>query len=284
MSVRRSTPQAESGESGRARPRGGGAGRADHLSAGALPLAIFLPGEDHENFELAEEIPGPVHGGAGRSRAGDRRGDRRLAFREARRPGFTTTPPRSSTRTASCSGNIARCTSRTIPLLREVLLHAGRPRFSGLADAARQDRRLRLLGSMVSRGRAPHGAARRGDSLLSDGDRLASERESEVRLRPAFRLGNDPAQPCHRERLLRRRGRIASATKRRTAATGSNSGAKVSSSRRAARFSPRRASSARKRIFADVEWKRVNEHRTHWPFLRDRRIDAYAGIEQRLLD
>ena len=37
-------------------------------------------------------------------------------------------------------------------------------------------------------------------------------------------------------------------------------------------------------IFADVEWKRVNEHRTHWPFLRDRRIDAYAGLEQRLLD
>lgn len=37
-------------------------------------------------------------------------------------------------------------------------------------------------------------------------------------------------------------------------------------------------------IFADVEWERVNEHRTHWPFLRDRRIDAYEGLEKRLLD
>ena len=37
-------------------------------------------------------------------------------------------------------------------------------------------------------------------------------------------------------------------------------------------------------VIADVEWDRVNEHRTHWPFLRDRRVDAYAGIEQRLLD
>jgi N-carbamoylputrescine amidase len=37
-------------------------------------------------------------------------------------------------------------------------------------------------------------------------------------------------------------------------------------------------------ISAQVEWKRVNEHRTHWPFLRDRRIDAYAGIQQRLID
>jgi N-carbamoylputrescine amidase len=37
-------------------------------------------------------------------------------------------------------------------------------------------------------------------------------------------------------------------------------------------------------ILADIDWARVNEHRTHWPFLRDRRIDAYAGLEQRLLD
>jgi N-carbamoylputrescine amidase len=37
-------------------------------------------------------------------------------------------------------------------------------------------------------------------------------------------------------------------------------------------------------LTAEIDWKRVNEHRTHWPFLRDRRIDAYAGLEQRLLD
>ncbi|MDB6147836.1 MAG: Nitrilase/cyanide hydratase and apolipoprotein N-acyltransferase [Spartobacteria bacterium] len=37
-------------------------------------------------------------------------------------------------------------------------------------------------------------------------------------------------------------------------------------------------------VMAEIDWDRVNEHRTHWPFLRDRRVDAYAGIEQRLLD
>jgi N-carbamoylputrescine amidase len=37
-------------------------------------------------------------------------------------------------------------------------------------------------------------------------------------------------------------------------------------------------------VIGEVDWARVNEHRTHWPFLRDRRVDAYAGIEQRLLD
>jgi N-carbamoylputrescine amidase len=28
----------------------------------------------------------------------------------------------------------------------------------------------------------------------------------------------------------------------------------------------------------------VDQVRTHWPFLRDRRIDAYAGITERFLD
>ena len=37
-------------------------------------------------------------------------------------------------------------------------------------------------------------------------------------------------------------------------------------------------------VAAEIDWKRVNEHRTHWPFLRDRRVDAYAGIQQRLID
>jgi N-carbamoylputrescine amidase len=37
-------------------------------------------------------------------------------------------------------------------------------------------------------------------------------------------------------------------------------------------------------VMAEIDWSRVNEHRTHWPFLRDRRVDAYAGLERRMLD
>ena len=37
-------------------------------------------------------------------------------------------------------------------------------------------------------------------------------------------------------------------------------------------------------VIGEIDWAHVNEHRTHWPFLRDRRVDAYGGIEQRLLD
>jgi N-carbamoylputrescine amidase len=37
-------------------------------------------------------------------------------------------------------------------------------------------------------------------------------------------------------------------------------------------------------VMADIEWAQVDVTRTHWPFLRDRRIDAYSGIEQRIID
>jgi N-carbamoylputrescine amidase len=37
-------------------------------------------------------------------------------------------------------------------------------------------------------------------------------------------------------------------------------------------------------LTADVDLAKVNESRTHWPFLRDRRIEAYADLTQRYLD
>ncbi|MGA2607547.1 MAG: carbon-nitrogen hydrolase [Terriglobia bacterium] len=37
-------------------------------------------------------------------------------------------------------------------------------------------------------------------------------------------------------------------------------------------------------VLADVDLERLEETRRNWPFFRDRRIDAYAGITQRFLD
>nr|MBC8326774.1 acyltransferase [Limisphaerales bacterium] len=37
-------------------------------------------------------------------------------------------------------------------------------------------------------------------------------------------------------------------------------------------------------LLVQVDLSQVNEARTHWPFLRDRRIDAYGGITERFLD
>jgi N-carbamoylputrescine amidase len=37
-------------------------------------------------------------------------------------------------------------------------------------------------------------------------------------------------------------------------------------------------------LVVPVDLAKVDVTRTHWPFLRDRRIDAYGGLTQRLLD
>jgi N-carbamoylputrescine amidase len=37
-------------------------------------------------------------------------------------------------------------------------------------------------------------------------------------------------------------------------------------------------------LVVPVDLAQVDQTRTHWPFLRDRRIDAYGGITQRLID
>jgi len=37
-------------------------------------------------------------------------------------------------------------------------------------------------------------------------------------------------------------------------------------------------------LTAQLDFAQVHEARTHWPFLRDRRIDAYGGITERFLD
>jgi len=37
-------------------------------------------------------------------------------------------------------------------------------------------------------------------------------------------------------------------------------------------------------IMVEIDMNRIEEARTHWPFLRDRRIDAYEGLSQRFLD
>jgi N-carbamoylputrescine amidase len=37
-------------------------------------------------------------------------------------------------------------------------------------------------------------------------------------------------------------------------------------------------------LLADVDVALIEQTRRHWPFLRDRRVDAYAGITQRFLD
>jgi N-carbamoylputrescine amidase len=45
-----------------------------------------------------------------------------------------------------------------------------------------------------------------------------------------------------------------------------------------------KAGSGEETIVVEVDTSRVDVARTHWPFLRDRRVDAYGGIVSRYLD
>ena len=243
----------------------------------------FCQSEDHANFELAEEIPGPST--AALSAVARETGAVIVASLFERR---TAGLYHNTAAIIGADGELPREISQdAYPgrsfLLREVLFHPGRPRFQSLADPARQDRRLRLLGPVVSGSGPPNDLAGRRDSFLSNRDRVAPVGKSEIRLRPAFRLGNDAAQSRDRERVFRR-GRQS----RRSRSAGRWRWDRVLGPklhRRASGEILAKASVDREEIiFADIEWKRVDEHRTHWPFLRDRRIDAYGGIEQRLLD
>lgn len=37
-------------------------------------------------------------------------------------------------------------------------------------------------------------------------------------------------------------------------------------------------------LISEVDFSALDQQRVHWPFLRDRRVDAYSGIDQRFLD
>jgi len=70
---------------------------------------------------------------------------------------------------------------------------------------------------------------------------------------------------------------------RRRAERGSSSGDRRSCATRKARCSPRRPD-REEILLGEVDPARIEEVRRNWPFLRDRRIDAYAGITSRILD
>src|SRR5205823_4854645 len=71
------------------------------------------------------------------------------SLRNGERASFTTRP-RSLTRMASFSEISQDAHSGRSTVSREILFHAGRSWFSSVGDEARQNRRLHLLGPMVS--------------------------------------------------------------------------------------------------------------------------------------
>ena len=169
-------------------------------------------------------------------------------------------------------------------LLREVLLHARRPRLPRVADALREDRRLRLLGSMVSRSRAAHRARRRADSFLSRPPSAGIPARKRSTARGSTTRGKRSSARTPSRMAATSPCRIASATKRRTAATASSSGDRASSPILPGRSWPRPPRAEEEILIVEVDLDALDTQRTHWPFFRDRRIDAYGDIQKRFID
>ena len=245
----------------------------------------FCQSEDHENFELAEPIPGPSTAGLSKARQKTLRRHHRLALREARLRPLPQHRRRHRRRRRTPRHLPQDAHPRRPALLREILFHSRRPRLSRLENPLRQNRRPHLLGPMVSRGRPPHRHAGRGNPLLSHRHRLASRRK-----RPnTARTSTAPGKLIQRSHAVANGCYVAvpnrvGLEKPGSAATASSSGAKASSPAPRGQILAKAGVEKEEILIVPVDLAKVDVTRTHWPFLRDRRIDAYSGLTKRLID
>ena len=172
------------------------------LFAGHYPCQT----EDHRRFEDAEPIPGPTYDALVGRRETTQSRDRRLTFRTPSPRTCITTRPSCSMPTARSRAVTARCTSPTIrTTTKNSISRPGDLGFRSLPTQVRRRRTAGLLGPMVSRSgpaRRPWPGAAFG---LSDRHRLAGQGKRGVRRQPTCGLGNDDAQPRHRQRRVRGR-------------------------------------------------------------------------------
>ena len=108
------------------------------------------------------------------------------------------------------------------------------------------------------------------------------ESDAERSAAPAQRVGDDSALARHRQRSLRGQCESRRATRVRQA-TACSSGAAVSWPIRRDACWPRRATAKRSWWWSATR-ARIEYVRRNWPFLRDRRIDAYGDIVKRVID
>ena len=191
---------------------------------------LFLPGRGSQILPARGGNSRTEHGGAALpSRRNAAWSSSRRSSKSAARA-FITTPPRSSTPMAPISGSIARCTSRTIRSFYEKFYFTpGDLGFRAWQTQLCEDRRLCLLGPVVSGGGPADRACRRGDPLLSHRHRLASGGERRIRTTRSTTRGKRSSVRTRSPMAATSPCPIASAMRPRTAARASSSGVRASS-------------------------------------------------------
>ena len=189
-----------------------------------------------------------------------------------------------STPTARCAAVIARCTS---PTTRSITKSTTSPPATSGFQAF--DTSCARVGTLVCWDQWYPEAARltalQGAEILFYPTAIGwhPAEKAEFGAAQAERLGDHPAVARDRQRRLSSRPSTGSATKDPRAAA-SSSGAARSWPIPSAGSSPGPASDTEEVLIATCDPRLQEETRRNWPFLRDRRIDAYAPITQRFLD
>ena len=228
-------------------------------------------------FDLAEADSRPRDRQALAKSPTKRKSSSSLPFSNAAPPASTTTPARCSTPTARFSANTARCTFPTIRSTTKSFISRPAIWASPISTPDTAASACRSAGTSGIRKARAWPPARRASYFLSHEHRLASRRKSGIRRRAARRLAHHPALPRHRQRRLTSPPSIASASK----ATGKGRpGLEFwGNSFVADPFGQviAEASTDKEEILiVECDPAKIEEMRRNWPFLRDRRIDAYA--------
>ena len=261
------------------KPRG--AGRRSSACRSCSVPSTSARKRTRELFDLAEPIPGPTTERLGTLARELRRGRRRFAVRAAGAGLYHNTAVGDRGRGRDPGHLPQDAHPRRPAVLREVLLHAGRSRVSGFRYAVRANRHAGLLGSVVS-GSGPRWRRCSGATSCSIRPRSAGirRRRSGTAQRSSTPGAPSSARTPSRTGLCRRgesvglrrpageRHRVLGIfVRRRPVRAGDRRGV-----RRTAKPSGGR-----------VRYARVDEVRRNWPFLRDRRIDAYFPLMERWL-
>ncbi len=207
-----------------------------------------------------------------------RRGHRRLALREARR-GALSQHRGDHRRRRHVPRQVPQDAHPGRPaLLREVLLHARRSRLPRVADEVRA--RSASASAGTSGTRRPRGSPRlRGAQILFYPTAIGwhPARESASTARGSTTRGRRSSARTPSPMAATSRCRIASATKRRMAATGIEFWGQSFVADPSGQIVAKASADEEEILVVEVDLDALDTQRTHWPFFRDRRIDAYGG-------
>ena len=251
--------------------------------AGALPLAVLLPRRELPTCSIwPSRSPAPPARASRRLARELKVVDRRLALRAARRRRVSQHRGRHRRGRHRCSGSTARCTSPTIRCTsRSIYFTPGDLGFRCFDTRYGRIAALVCWDQWYPEAARAGGAGRRAGAVLSRPPSAGIPR----RRRSTARRSTTPGAPSS----ARTRSPTASTSRRSTASatkgrrsTGSNSGAARSSPIRSARCSPKASHDQEEILIVECDPRRIEDVRRNWPFLRDRRIDAYQPILNRV--